>query len=104
MRRDAGVGRAERSPLRAEVGGPPLAGPPARRGFGSRVLEATLRDQLGGRVERRWVFVGLICDIELPLARVSAGAEPPDKTTGPPSLASTAALVATVRASDAAAG
>ena len=37
----------------AEAGGPPLAGPPARRGFGTRVVEATVRGQLGGAVERR---------------------------------------------------
>ena len=34
----------------AEAGGPPVARPPARRGFGSRVLDGTVRGQLGGAV------------------------------------------------------
>jgi two-component sensor histidine kinase len=59
-----------------ETGGPPVAAPPARRGFGTRVLEATLRDQLGGRIERRWETGGLVCDLEVPLARVLPQAEP----------------------------
>lgn len=54
----------------AETGGPPLDTPPSRRGLGSRVIEATLRDQLGGRVERSWERSGLVCMAELPLARV----------------------------------
>jgi two-component sensor histidine kinase len=57
----------------AEAGGPRVAAPPAHRGFGSRVLEATLRDQLGGRVSREWRPGGLVCGIELPLARALAG-------------------------------
>ena len=56
----------------AESGGPALSGTPQRRGFGSRVLEATIRDQLGGRVERDWSGGGLVCDIALPMARVGA--------------------------------
>ncbi len=54
----------------AESGGPPVAGPPTRRGFGSRVLQATLRDQLGGRVEQCWLPGGLECRIDLPLDRI----------------------------------
>jgi PAS domain S-box-containing protein len=54
-----------------ERGGPPVAAPPERRGFGSRVIEATLRDQLGGSVSRRWDATGLVCEMELPLARVA---------------------------------
>jgi PAS domain S-box-containing protein len=53
----------------AETGGPPLAGPPARAGFGTRVLKATLCDQLGGTVDRCWEVGGLVCRIELPLMR-----------------------------------
>jgi PAS domain S-box-containing protein len=52
-----------------EAGGPPIAGPPARRGFGSRVLEATVRDQLGGQVERLWGPSGLVCEIAIPVER-----------------------------------
>ncbi|HEV7266146.1 MAG TPA: HWE histidine kinase domain-containing protein [Falsiroseomonas sp.] len=56
-----------------ERGGPVPAGPPARRGFGSRVVEATVRDQLGGAVERRWEAPGLVCELTAPLERVLAG-------------------------------
>lgn len=55
-----------------ETGGPRLAGAPSRRGFGSRVLEGTIRDQLGGRVERDWTGSGLVCAIVLPVARAVA--------------------------------
>ena len=55
-----------------EAGGPALEAPPARRGFGSRVLEATLRDQLGGCAVRRWEAEGLVYEAELPLARALA--------------------------------
>ena len=63
----------------AEAGGPPVAGPPARQGFGSRVLDGTVRRQLGGRVSLAWDAGGLICDLEVPLGRrdVAATAEPP---------------------------
>jgi PAS domain S-box-containing protein len=54
----------------SETGGPPLAGAPARTGFGSRVIRATIRDQLGGQVEQDWSGGGLVCDIALPAARV----------------------------------
>lgn len=54
----------------AEAGGPPLAGAPLRAGFGSRVIRATLRDQLGGEVDRHWRGEGLVCDVSLPLSRV----------------------------------
>jgi two-component sensor histidine kinase len=56
----------------AEAGGPPLSGPPPRRGFGSRVLEATIRDHLGGRVKRDWGGSGLVCEVALSVARVVA--------------------------------
>jgi len=52
----------------SETGGPDLQGPPARRGFGSRVLEATLCGQLGGAVSLDWRPCGLVCRIEVPLA------------------------------------
>jgi two-component sensor histidine kinase len=59
--------------LWAEAGGPPVEAPPTRRGFGSRLLEATLKDQLGGKLARDWRPGGLVCTIELPLARALAG-------------------------------
>jgi len=51
----------------AETGGPPLEGPPCRRGFGSRVLQGTVNQQLGGSVLLSWDAAGLVCDIALPL-------------------------------------
>ena len=60
----------------AETGGPPLAGPPTRRGFGTRVIEATVRGQLGGAVERRWEPSGLVVEVAVPLARATAVAGP----------------------------
>lgn len=61
-----------------ERGGPTIALPPAHRGFGSRVIEATVRDQLGGRAARRWEAAGLTCELEVPLSRAVAreGAAP----------------------------
>jgi PAS domain S-box-containing protein len=55
-----------------ERGGPRVAGPPTRRGFGSRVIEATVGNQLGGSVERAWDNDGLLCIMTLPIARTLA--------------------------------
>ncbi|GAA0569936.1 hypothetical protein GCM10009416_05580 [Craurococcus roseus] len=52
-----------------ETGGPPVAGPPQRRGFGSRVIESTVRDQLRGEVSFTWARTGLVCEIDIPLHR-----------------------------------
>lgn len=53
-----------------ETGGPPIAGAPARRGFGTRVVERLVVGQLGGRVTRDWRAEGLDCRILLPLERI----------------------------------
>ncbi len=58
-----------------ESGGPAAGQPPARRGFGTRVLEATIRSQLGGSMTQHWQATGLVCEIEMPAARVLRGAE-----------------------------
>ena len=63
----------------AEAGGPLVAGPPARRGFGSRVLDGTVRGQLGGVVSLAWVQTGLVCDMAVPFGR----APPSARATGP---------------------
>ncbi|MBX6744103.1 MAG: PAS domain S-box protein [Acetobacteraceae bacterium] len=49
-----------------EAGGPQLARPPQRRGFGSRLIQATARHQLGGAVEFRWEPGGLCCRLQVP--------------------------------------
>jgi PAS domain S-box-containing protein len=50
-----------------EVGGPPVLGSPDRKGFGTRVLQGTVRDQLGGTVTLTWADPGPVCDIAVPL-------------------------------------
>ncbi|MGG5823885.1 HWE histidine kinase domain-containing protein [Falsiroseomonas sp. HW251] len=66
--RFAGAKAAPRLSLRwTELGGPAVAGPPLRRGFGTRVLDATLRRQLGGEVSLTWKQTGLVCDLQVSL-------------------------------------
>jgi len=51
---------------------------PTRRGFGSRLIEMTVRGQLGGRLEQAWTPTGLVCRIALPASRnVAGGSVPP---------------------------
>jgi len=50
----------------AESGGPPVQ-PPARRGFGSRLIERGLRHEIGGRVKLDFAPGGVVCTIEAPL-------------------------------------
>lgn len=52
-----------------EQGGPRVSAPPTRRGFGSRVLDATIQNQLRGQVHHDWRSEGLICEIKVPLSR-----------------------------------
>jgi PAS domain S-box-containing protein len=52
-----------------ERGGPAVAGAPSHRGFGMRVLEGTVRAQLGGVVTLLWQGAGLACELEVPLLR-----------------------------------
>ena len=62
----------------AESGGPPVAAPPGRRGFGSRMIEATLEGQLGGCLSLHWEADGLRAEIALPVARVLASDANPE--------------------------
>jgi two-component sensor histidine kinase len=50
-----------------ERGGPPIAQPPARRGFGSRLLERGIGVELGGSVHLDFQPAGLEALIEVPL-------------------------------------
>ena len=51
-----------------------MARPPEGRGFGSRVLDGTLRGQLGGSLAFDWGPAGVVCEIEVPLGgRGTAG-------------------------------
>jgi PAS domain S-box-containing protein len=60
-----------------ERDGPPVLAPPQRRGFGSTVVAATARGQLGGEASFLWKPEGLVCDIVLPTDRVLAAPSPP---------------------------
>lgn len=53
-----------------ERGGPSVAGPPSRSGFGSRVIQGTICGQLGGTAAMAWEPEGLACDLAVPLDRV----------------------------------
>jgi len=52
-----------------ESGGPPVS-PPVRRGFGSRMLELALPNELQGEVLVDYRVEGLDCSVEAPLAAV----------------------------------
>jgi two-component sensor histidine kinase len=49
-----------------ERGGPPIAEPPARRGFGLRLLEHGLSMQAGMAADLRFESEGLRCVLRLP--------------------------------------
>ena len=61
-----------------ESGGPPVSAPPSRRGFGSRMIEATLEGQLGGALALHWLKDGLRAEIALPVTRVLASDAGPE--------------------------
>ncbi len=56
-----------------ETAGPPalLTGPPTRRGFGSRMIAATVTGQLGGTVSFDWRPAGLRCEILIAADRIA---------------------------------
>jgi len=49
-----------------QSGGKPIAGPPQRTSFGTLLMERSVRNNLGGTIERRWEPGGLVCTITLP--------------------------------------
>jgi PAS domain S-box-containing protein len=51
-----------------ERGGPTIEGPPTRQGFGSRLLQTTVRRQLDGELEFEWAAEGLRCTVTAPEA------------------------------------
>jgi two-component sensor histidine kinase len=61
-----------------ESGGPGVSAPPVRRGFGSRMIEATLEGQLRGSLALHWHPGGLRAEIALPAARVLAADAGPE--------------------------
>ena len=59
----------------SEEGGPPVQ-PPARRGFGSRMIERALARELGGEVELSFAPAGVRCLIDAPAPAPEEGAPP----------------------------
>ena len=51
-----------------ETGGPSIQDAPVRRGFGGRMLDSTVRVQLGGQLRLAWEPTGLVCHIQVPLS------------------------------------
>lgn len=61
-----------------EIDGPPVAGAPARTGFGTDLTEISIRDQLGGDLKREWAPEGLRVIVRVPrrnLRRLTSSAE-----------------------------
>lgn len=56
----------------AERGGPPIAGAPAAKGFGSRLAEKAIVQQFAGTLDYEWLPSGLVVTITMPLASLSA--------------------------------
>ncbi len=61
-----GAGGAKLRLVWAESGGPPVS-PPARRGFGSRLLERGLAREIGGDVRLSFAPGGVVCTMEGPI-------------------------------------
>ncbi len=51
-----------------ETGGP-LVKPLTRRGFGMRVMESMIREQLQGDVRFDWRAEGLVCELVIPAGK-----------------------------------
>ncbi|WP_232793133.1 sensor histidine kinase [Caulobacter hibisci] len=66
-----------------ESGGPVVDAPPARRGFGSRLIERSLRGELRGQARMDWRSEGLVCRLE---------AQVPEPTPPSPELGVVASL------------
>ena len=49
-----------------ESGGATITGAPERTSFGTLLMERSVRNNLGGMIERRWEPGGLVCTITLP--------------------------------------
>lgn len=56
-----------------ESGGPLLAGPPEKPGFGSRLIEISVLRQLGGQITWSWSASGLVVTIYLHPSRLARG-------------------------------
>ena len=55
-----------------EQGGPPVASPPERKGFGSTLVDRSVKQQLGGAIDYDWSNGGLTATLTLDRERLSA--------------------------------
>jgi two-component sensor histidine kinase len=55
-----------------ESGGPPVT-PPGRKGFGSRLIEGGLAQDLGGEVRLDYAPLGVVCQIIMPVRQERGG-------------------------------
>jgi PAS domain S-box-containing protein len=69
-----------------EVGGPRVAAPPQRTGFGAKLLDAAVRGQLGGEVNSTWRPSGLCCELRIAADRLQE-TPLPAKPAPPPATA-----------------
>jgi two-component sensor histidine kinase len=56
-----------------ERNGPPVV-PPTRRGFGTRLIERSLAQDLGGSVHLSYKPAGVVCTMNVPLGAADGGA------------------------------
>ncbi len=57
--------------LWVEQGGPALPGEPSRTGFGTRLVDMGIVQQLNGSIDRQWTVEGLIVAMEVPAGALS---------------------------------
>ena len=55
-----------------EIGGPPVAGAPKRKGFGTQMAARSATGQLGGTIERDWAPDGLRVTISMEAEKLLA--------------------------------
>jgi PAS domain S-box-containing protein len=67
----------------SEEGGPPIAAPPKRQGFGSSLIAATITRQLGGEAQADWRAGGLLWQAQVPVERLVPGHEPAEPLVAP---------------------
>jgi two-component sensor histidine kinase/CheY-like chemotaxis protein len=54
-----------------ESGGPPVT-PPSSHGFGTKIMNASIKHQIGGNVAWDWRATGLHCTLQIPIGRDGA--------------------------------
>ncbi len=54
-----------------EIGGPKIAGPPETTGFGTELAEVSVRQHLGGTIEREWLADGLKVCARFPIGSLA---------------------------------